>query len=553
MIEIDGVSKWYGGFQVLKHCSARIERGEVVVSVEIARLDDDRVAIRFAVADTGIGIDPAKRQAIFAPFEQADGSTTRRFGGTGLGLPISAKLVEMMGGSIEVEGAPGQGSIFHFEVTFAAGPVGESPRRRYQVEPIHDLRALVVDDNRTNRRILEEILLNWGARPTTAVDGPSALELVRAADARGEPFGVAIIDGMMPLMDGFDLAIAIRAEPLRAVPTLIILTSGDLSGESERARGLGVSAYLTKPVRQSELFDTLMQAVRSAGFDPVAGAGAAAPEPAEGPAGPTRRPLQILLAEDHVVNQKVAVGLIQGLGHAVVVADDGRRALEAWRARPFDLILMDISMPEMDGFEALAAIRAEEPPGRHVPIVAITAHAMKGDRERCLEAGFDDYLAKPIRSAELRAVLEAVDVAEVEDVDGPGGPPPTLAAPPAVAAPAAAPPQPSGEFRYREALAGLGDDEELLAEVIGLFLDDYPRLVAEMDAAAAGGDMAALARSAHTIRGVASNFAIPVVIDLARDVESAAKRGEAGPIAAGLVALKAAIDRVQPELRAVVA
>ena len=509
-------------------------RGEVVVSVEVAQLNDKQVSLQFSVADTGIGISPEKRRSIFEPFEQADGSTTRRYGGTGLGLAISASLVHLMGGSISVDGNLGTGSTFLFDATFEVGIINDFPERKYHVGPIHNLRVLVVDDNETNRRILEEVLWNWGAKPTTAVDGPAALAFLRQASAAGRPFDVAIIDGMMPDMDGFDLAAHIKAEPFPDPPILIMLTSGDQSGASQRARGLGIAAYLTKPVRQSELYDTLMKTLHGQGQQTLVESSRSVPtSSATSKTGivPPSRSLRVLLAEDHVVNQKVAVGLLKVLGHEAVVVDDGQLAVDAWREGGVEVILMDISMPKMDGFEALAAIRDEEKSlGQHIQIVALTAHAMKGDRERCLAAGFDDYLAKPIRSEDLRLILETIIATQAETSTA----------------------TTSGEFNHDEALAGLGGDESLLAEVIRMFLDDYPRLLGEIEAARTERDTPTLTRLIHTIRGVASNFAIPVVTTRATDLEELAKAGaDPALIFNGLSALKAAIERVRPELEAV--
>ncbi len=513
------------------------ERGEVVVSVETRALDDRSVTLEFSVTDTGIGISPGQRRTIFEPFEQADGSTTRKYGGTGLGLAIASKLVELMGGRIWAEGELGRGSIFRFTATFGLGIGSGLTDRHRHAAPIAGLPVLVVDDNYTNRRILEEVLLSWGVNPSIAVDGPSALDALRAASRAGRPFEVALIDGMMPGMDGFDLAERVRGDAEFVTPLMIMLTSGGQSGESERARRLGVSAYLTKPVRQSELFDTLMK-VLAARHSAKAGAGTTAPErldvSAASPRPSTIRPLLILLAEDHVVNQKVAVCMLNGMGHDSVVVPDGRAAVEAWRSGSFDLILMDVQMPEMDGYEAVAAIReAEGPAGAHIPIVALTAHAMKGDRERCLRSGFDEYVAKPIRAEQLKAVIELMvrqePVAQAK-------------------APAPVGPPTAREFDRQAALDGLGGDVKLLGEVVGLFLDDCPRLLDEIDRAIRDADGASLKRLAHTVRGVASNFATPAVVEAAMTLELQGKAGEWQSIPGTFEVLRSAIDRVRPAL-----
>ena len=517
------------------------DRGEVFVSVERLPSGDDEAVLGFSVTDTGIGIAPEKRRAIFAAFEQADGSTTRRFGGTGLGLAISAKLVALMGGEVEVEGEVGVGSTFRFRTRFGLGEPSARRSARSETSPIAGLRVLVVDDNHTNRRILEEVLRNWGAVPSLVDDGASALDALRQSAREGRPAEVALIDGMMPAMDGFDLAEAIGRDASFPRPLMVMLTSGGQSGESERARSLGISAYLTKPVRQSELFDTLMKLLDAARDDLAAPAGPEpspedqAPRPASGPS------LQILLAEDHVVNQKVAVNFLKGMGHRATVVADGRAAVEAWQASSFDLILMDVQMPVMGGFEAVAAIRAEEARGglAAIPIVAVTAHAMKGDRDRCLASGFDDYLPKPIRSDDLRAVIDRLTAGK-----------------PAEAVPAEPPTPPApapSEFDHAAALEGLGGDEQLLAEVIGLFLEDCPRLLGELEAAIDRSDRGALKRLAHTVRGVAGNFAAPLVVQAARDLEDCERAGDWADTRAAFGRLRAAIDRVRPALDALAA
>ncbi|HEY2156680.1 MAG TPA: response regulator [Isosphaeraceae bacterium] len=379
------------------------ERGEVVVAVNIEDEDPSMggdLALHVAVSDTGIGIPPEKLAAIFVPFEQADGSTTRRYGGTGLGLTISARLVALMGGRIWVESEAGRGSTFHFVVRL--GRVREpAPARRGGGRPrLDDLPVLVVDDNATNRLILVETLAGWGACAVAVADGPEALRAIRAAAAAGAPFAVALIDGMMPGMDGFDLAGLIRAEPSHDGLALLMLTSAGWPDDPARLRGLRIAACLTKPVRRSELFDALAAAL-DGGPEVTAGS---APLPARPPGG-----LRVLLAEDHPVNRRVAVGVLEGLGHSVAVAADGSEALAALDAGDFDAVLMDVQMPVMDGFEATAALRAREAgTGRHTPVIALTAHAMKGDRERCLAAGFDAYLPKPVCRDGLAGVLATI-------------------------------------------------------------------------------------------------------------------------------------------------
>jgi signal transduction histidine kinase/DNA-binding response OmpR family regulator len=387
------------------------DRGEVVVSVEVQSLASGEALLRYSVADTGIGIPAEKHRSIFEPFEQADGSTTRRYGGTGLGLAISTRLVELMGGRIWVEGEVGRGSTFRFTTRFGLTEAVACPGMPRDLGPLAGLRVLVVDDNDTNRRILEEILIHWGYRPTAVEDGPTALIALREASKAGDRFSAALIDCMMPAMDGFELAGQIRDEPGFDGLLMFMLTSSGLAGEAQRSRDAGIAAYLTKPVRQSELLAALMSRIEAT-TPPARGAGtridtlvrASSPSVAGDVTGPRFR---ILLAEDQVINQKVAVAILRGMGHEPNVVADGRQALTAWESGSFDLILMDVQMPEMDGFEAVSAIRAREREvGGHVPIIALTAHAMKGDRERSLDAGFDDHIAKPIRSGDLRQAIE---------------------------------------------------------------------------------------------------------------------------------------------------
>jgi PAS domain S-box-containing protein len=394
------------------------ERGEVVIRVEI--MDERRetedaecpesspdgcssIPLHFQVRDTGIGIPADKQRVIFEEFAQADSSTTREFGGTGLGLAISSHLVALMGGRIWVESEAGAGSTFHFTVRMqkSSDPALTMPLERTNLE---DLRVLIVDDNPTNLKMLEEVLTAWGMRPTATSSGRSAVAAMESALARGASFRLVLLDALMPDLDGFATAKLIRTNPKLAGAAIMMLSSADHHGDAARCRELGVACYVRKPIGQSELLDAIMTAL-----------GKAPPEELKLP--PDRRlnaphgphSLRILVAEDNMINQAVASTMLRKRGHNVVVAGDGRQTLAMLDASPVDIIFMDIHMPEMDGFATTAAIRKrEKETGHHIPIVALTAHAMQGDRERFLAAGMDDYLSKPIRPQELDLILEGL-------------------------------------------------------------------------------------------------------------------------------------------------
>ncbi len=463
------------------------ELGEVVLEITASPVNHDHAKLHFAVKDTGIGIPPEKCTKIFEKFEQADASTTRRFGGTGLGLTISARLVELMGGRIWVESCPGQGSTFQFEITLQMDQAERKPRRKLQRVDVAGLPVLVVDDNATNRRILGDMLANWGMNPTLCDSADCAFEALGVASQLGRPYQMLISDVNMPDVDGLMLARRIMDRKLLSPTRIILLTSGARPEDSARLRELGVQHHLLKPVKQSELFDAIIisldEARATSSLEP------ASPQPAGEPAGVAYR---VLLAEDNAVNQKLAIGILEGMGHRLTVANNGRQALELLDQadQPFDLILMDVQMPEMDGLTATREIRRREANSdRHIPIVAMTAHAMKGDREYCLAAGMDDYLSKPIRLEDMKNKLRQLFpehyaqaheghaqfwTSSLED---------------------------SQTVRWSDALKIVNHDYQLLREIVEEFLNDTPRVLAEAVAAANCDDAPELCKAAHKLKG----------------------------------------------------
>ena len=378
-------------------------KGEVSINAELELETDKEICVHFSVTDTGIGIPPEKQAKIFNAFEQADGSTTREYGGTGLGLSVSARLVEIMGGRIWVESEVGRGSVFHFTVYFSLA-TDPAPRSIHlETSIIKDLSALIVDDNSTNRRILEEILKSWGMKPTSAADGKTALEVMKQAQTSGAPFPIALIDYMMPGMDGFELVEKIKDDPDLVKPIMLILTSAGQRGHAARCLELGVSAYLLKPIHHQQLLETICASLQKNAAVQTRPSLLTRHSIRE-----SARHINILLAEDNIINQKLAISLLQKMGHSVTVAQNGKRAVEMSKMEQFDLILMDVQMPEMDGLEATAAIRAREVSsgGPRVPILAMTAYAMAGDSDRCIEAGMDGYISKPINTQELFEIIE---------------------------------------------------------------------------------------------------------------------------------------------------
>jgi PAS domain S-box-containing protein len=493
------------------------DRGEVVLDVALESQADGEVELHFAVADTGIGIPEEKRAVIFDAFEQADNTTTRRFGGTGLGLAIAARLSALMGGRIWVESEVGRGSSFHFTARFALAEVLPAAVPPAPPAAVCGTSVLVVDDNATNRRILEEMLSNWGMLPTAVPGARQALETLRQAHRSGQAYHLILADASMPEIDGFTLAEQVKQDPELGSTVILMLSSMDHPGNVARCDRLGIVSYLLKPIKQSELFDAILMAL---GVTAVEDPG---PEPPAAERPGRLRPLRILLAEDSLVNQKVAVSLLEREGHTVVVANNGREAIAAAESAAYDLILMDVQMPEMDGLEATGAIRARQrQTGLHVPIIAMTAHAMQGDRERCLEAGMDQYLAKPIRARQLLAMIETV---LGPAADSPG---PPLAAGPA-----------QEDVDWPAALAAVEGDQALLRAVVEAFLEESPRLMAAIRQAGRNGDADALYRAAHTLQGALRHFAEGPAFHDACRLEQMGRSGDlhdAEPVRASLEA-----------------
>jgi signal transduction histidine kinase/DNA-binding response OmpR family regulator len=389
------------------------EKGEVVVRVARENETDTHATISFSIKDTGVGITEEVQKKLFQAFTQADNSTTRKFGGTGLGLAISKQLVEMMGGQIGVRSEPGKGSTFWFNARLEkqTGPAAPAPSIYFR--DLFDLRVLVVDDNATNRQILRHQLFAWKMQKGSAANGFEALDLLRTAVADGKPYDLALLDMQMPEMDGMTLAKAIKSDPAISATRLIILTSMGYMHSQNELKAAGVDAYLVKPVKQSRLFDCLVNVLGRAAAEHVFTAPAAneAPAPIQAPEELVgARSTRILLAEDNIVNQKVALAQLKGLGFTADAVANGHEVLSALKQVPYEIIFMDCQMPEMDGYEASRMIRQAEKGSSHswkapVHIVAMTANAMTGDREKCLAAGMDDYLSKPVRKAELRSAL----------------------------------------------------------------------------------------------------------------------------------------------------
>lgn len=549
------------------------EAGEVVVDVSVCDLSfgagaladqltslvrtplDDVIWLHFQVRDTGVGIADNKLQRIFEAFEQADTSMTRRYEGTGLGLAISSRLVELMGGRIWVESELDKGSTFHFTAGFAPADDAVISRKQSRPASLEGRRILVVDDNATNRRILEELLRNWLTDPVIVAGASDAIAALESAEANGKKFDLLLTDANMPGTDGFTLIEQLRIRGDLPVPVIMMLTSSGRPGDIALCTELGISSYLMKPIKQSELFDAIVESLgvmTSVDEDQPNGNGQQEHS----------RSLAVLLAEDSVVNQRLAIALLEKWGHQVTVAGTGQLAVAKWESGSYDVILMDIQMPEMDGHEATRTIRErEEKTGQHIPIIAMTAHALKGDEERCLAVGMDAYISKPIRAPLLFGKL-----AEICDSDpagtsnaNPGGDRSIDAASSSDTAPGTTDPtssadeitadSPPGVVDWDAALEVVGGDRELLGEILEAILEECPRQFADLEAGITAQDSQAARRAAHTVLGNMRAISAAAAMDCAGVVEGLAKESKFNEIGEPVAALQKAIDDVARDIR----
>ncbi|HTE88256.1 MAG TPA: response regulator [Terriglobales bacterium] len=469
------------------------EQGEVLVEIKSSSLTDESIELQFTVSDTGIGIPAEKHQLLFHAFSQADSSTTRKYGGTGLGLAISARLVNMMGGKIWVESTEGKGSKFHFTVKISQAAGRHNLATSALPSELQGQAVLVVDDNEANRLIIHKMTAGWGMKPVSVKGGEEALAVMEAARQRRDPFRVIVIDARMPGMDGFQLAEKIKHKSELAQAIILMLTSAGQPGEAARCNELGISAYLLKPLLKADLLAALLRVLGHGGQE------TAAALVTRHTLRESSQKLHVLVAEDNRVNQTLMVRVLQKMGHSSVVASNGREALSLAFSQKFDVVFMDVQMPEMDGLAATVAIRkAEKSSGSHLPIFAMTAHAMKGDRESCLQAGMDGYLAKPVRFSDLEQTLATLSNVKTSDKEASSV---------------------SFSWNRTEALERLGGDEDLLRELCQIFLEESPKTLRNLRQALAEGDAGAVMRAAHSLKGEVGYLGAGVASQAARKLE----------------------------------
>jgi signal transduction histidine kinase/CheY-like chemotaxis protein len=523
------------------------KHGEVVVRAGCIEQTPEAALLRFEVKDTGIGIDTEAQARIFSAFTQADGSTTRHYGGTGLGLAIVRQLAEMMGGLVGVESEVGKGSTFWFTMRFGRQPAG-GHGKPVPRQDLHGLRVLIVDDNATNREILRHQTQFWGMHEETAEDGFRALEKLREAAAGGAAFDIVILDMMMPGMDGLALARVIKADPAIAAAHLVMMTSVGLRGDAIQARDSRIDGYLSKPVRQSELYNCIATVMGKTVGDGTLITRHNVSTPRQ------RSNARLLLAEDNPVNQEVATGMLDMLGYRADIVADGQEALEALARGSYDLILMDCQMPRLDGYEATRAIRRQEQDGqkKHIPIIALTANVMAEDRERCLKSGMDDYLPKPLSREELDRVLahwlgasHASGMAVVSE------PPPVAGQIPESVAGQESP----LNQKALDAIRALQREgaPSILNKIVGLYLDSAPELIRQMNAAAERSDAPAMQKAAHSLKSSSANVGALQLSALCSELEMMARANNTDGVAQKVRALEAEFERVIHALAEIIA
>ncbi len=492
------------------------DKGEVTLEISALKDLGDTSIIGFEVRDTGVGISPEAQKNIFGAFSQADASMSRKYGGTGLGLTICKQLCEMMGGNIEVESSPGEGSKFRFQVRLKNSEASAlSPEA--QSASLQGLRVLIVDDNETNRRILHEQTGSWGMLASSAEDGPRALEILRMARSRGEPFDVAVLDMMMPEMNGLELAGRIKSDPFIAGMKLIMLTSIGGYGNAEEVRKAGILVCLTKPIRQSRLYNALLATCIKE---------TSVPSSVSRPAGKMQFEGVVLVAEDNPANQKLAKFLLQGLGLDVDVVPNGQMVLDALAQKAYSLILMDCQMPKVDGYEASRRIRQREASngGSRIPIVALTAHAMGGDRELCLSAGMDDYLSKPFNSKQLAAVLDRwLGHAKSSVIEA--GTPRDQISGDITSEIKRSESCPLSIIDVNSAMERLEGNESLFFTLVADLLEMYQNEFPGIRAALGKGDLAEANLRVHSLKGAAGNVSADALQEAARELELSIRRG----------------------------
>jgi CheY-like chemotaxis protein/HPt (histidine-containing phosphotransfer) domain-containing protein len=481
----------------------------VVIQAFLEQEDATHASIRFSVSDTGVGIPQDSQEQLFDKFSQVDSSTTRKYGGTGLGLTISKQLSEMMGGNIGVESREGRGSRFWFTAVFKKQPLEEKPM--VAGEDVKGKRVLIVDDNETNRLVLKEQLTSWRCRHQEVSGGTEALKVLRRAVVDNDPFEIAVIDMQMPEMDGETLGQKIKQDPDLKHTKLVMMTSLGQRGDARRFKAIGFAAYLTKPVKQSQFYNCL--SMISGWQKEISEDRSSVLVTRHSIAEYQKQKVRLLLAEDNEINQKVALGILKNFGYRTDVVSNGKDAVKAMEKVRYDMVLMDCQMPEMDGYAATGEIRNPQSNvlDHDVPIVAMTAHAMKGDREKCLAAGMDDYICKPVNPEKLLEVIEKrLAGLKVPQPDGtPGNVAPV-----------------NKVFDKTGFLDRLMGDKDLAGEILGGFLADVPLTFHALKKALDNGDATSIRQQAHSLKGASANVGATALEEIAFQVELAGKAND---------------------------